>query len=153
MTNVFNIIQENGYFLHSLFLQAVIIWSINYCYCLLQTQAGETLKGMYVIQTWQTTLKKDMNRADRQKSEGKREGEILTKETWRAARRNAFPHQHIMFHKSSKLSCSERKTKMERVKKESRGDRKERNHTQHYCLMGSGILLNIRMMWLYIPDG
>lgn len=51
----------------NIILQAVIIWSINYCYCLLQTQAGETLKGMYVIQTWQTTLKKDMNRADRQK--------------------------------------------------------------------------------------
>lgn len=44
----------------------------------------------------------------------KKEGQTLTKNTRRAARRKIFPHKHVLFHKSSELSWNELEKKPER---------------------------------------
>lgn len=50
------------------------------------------------------------------------EGQTLTKNTRRSARRKIFPHKHVLFHKSSKLSWNEPEEKPERkVVEETRG--------------------------------
>lgn len=43
----------------------------------------------------------------RYRGKRKEEGQILTKNTRRGARRKIFPHKHVLFHKSSKLSWKE----------------------------------------------
>lgn len=50
----------------------------------------------------------------RQRGKRKKEGQTLTKNTWRGARRKIFPHKHVLFHKSSKLSWNELEKKPER---------------------------------------
>ncbi len=50
----------------------------------------------------------------RQRGKRKKEGQTLTKNTRRGARRKIFPHKHVLFHKSSKLSWNELEKKPER---------------------------------------
>lgn len=56
----------------------------------------------------------------------KEQRQILTKYTGGSARRKIFPHKHVMFHKSSKLSWNELETKMEGKlqKEEERKDKR-----------------------------
>lgn len=48
------------------------------------------------------TVLETTSRQRERKKKGK--GQKLTKDTRRGARRKVFPHRHILFHKSSKLS-------------------------------------------------
>lgn len=50
----------------------------------------------------------------RQRGKRKEEGQTLTKNTRRGARRKIFPHKHVLFHKSSELSWNELEKKPEK---------------------------------------
>lgn len=68
----------------------------------------------------QDKKKKVFRWAKQRERENFEKGNILTKQTGGAARRNTLPHQHVLFHKGSKLSCSRRKTKVYRMKGKKR---------------------------------
>lgn len=60
---------------------------------------------LYMNSREKNKVKKKEKRTE-EKRRGKEEGEILTKYT-RSARRKIFPHKHVLFHKSGKLSWNE----------------------------------------------
>lgn len=77
--------------------------------------------------------------SDAERGANFQKGDILTKQTGGAARRNALPHQHVLFHKGSELSCSGRKTKVHRMKGgKEKADRKV-GKAPTYASWGGGV--------------
>lgn len=74
-----------------------VFWAINEC-CSAHSDFEAHTHKLVAMGTRKRSEK------DRRK---RKEGQTLTKYTRRGARRKIFPHKHVLFHKSSKLSWNE----------------------------------------------